>query len=339
MTKLRIREFARELGRENVYISFSGGIDSTVLLDIARKIYSNIPAAFMDTGFEYPEIRQFVKTFENVEIINPGKYNRQTKKYDPLSFKDVIIQYGYPLISKEVSQVIRKARAGQEHALCKLNGTLKDKNGNKSRYCCEKYLPLLDAPFKISDMCCTKVKKEPGHRYTKRTGRYPITAEMACESMFRTQQWLTHGCNGFDMKLPKSTPMSFWTTQDVLQYVKQNNLPIASVYGDICYSREPEQMRLEDYGCYESDYISPERLCTTGCERTGCIYCAFGAHLEKVEGRFERLKRTHPKQYQYCIGGGEYNNNGLWQPNTKGLGMGFVFGYLNNVYGKGFIRH
>lgn len=43
-----------------VYISFSGGKDSTVLYWLARKIYPDIKAVFCNTGNEYPDIVQFV---------------------------------------------------------------------------------------------------------------------------------------------------------------------------------------------------------------------------------------------------------------------------------------
>ena len=82
-----------------VYVSFSGGKDSTVLLDLARRIYPEIEAVFVDTGLEYPEIREFVKTFDNVTTIRPK-----------MQFKDVIDKYGYPVISKEVSNAIQNAR-------------------------------------------------------------------------------------------------------------------------------------------------------------------------------------------------------------------------------------
>ena len=70
-----------------------------------------------------------------------------------------------------------------------------------------------------------------------------------------------------------------------------------------------------------------------------CIFCGFGAHLEKGEGKFERLKRTHPKQYEYCLGGGAYNEEGLWQPNEKGLGMKHVFDVFNELYPNTPIRY
>lgn len=80
------------------------------------------------------------------------------------------------------------------------------------------------------------------------------------------------------------------------------------------------------------------KYATTDCDRTGCMFCAFGAHLEKGKTRFQRLKETHPKQYNYSLNGGEFVN-GLWQPNKQGLGMRYVFDELNSLYGDDFIRY
>ena len=130
---------------------------------------------------------------------------------------------------------------------------------------------------------------------------------------------------------PISNPMSFWTEQDVLKYIKENNLPIASVYGEVISGDE-------DGNEYDSTLFGDCTYRTTGCNRTGCIFCAFGCHLEKEPSRFQRLKETHPRQYEYCIGGGEYVD-GVWQPNQQGLGMGHVFDELNKIYGDGFIKY
>ena len=101
----------------------------------------------------------------------------------------------------------------------------------------------MDAPFKISNNCCNVMKKAPANAYTKSTGMYPIIATMADESFLRKSTWIKQGCNAFDSKHPKSAPMSFWTEQDVLQYIKLKNLPIASVYGRI----EADTQRERDY--------------------------------------------------------------------------------------------
>ena len=99
MTKYRIKEWVNTYGEDGVYVSFSGGKDSTVLLDIARKIYPNIKALFVDVPTQYPELKQFAETFDNVDIVKPK-----------VSFAEVCEKYGFPLISKEVSNCVSGAR-------------------------------------------------------------------------------------------------------------------------------------------------------------------------------------------------------------------------------------
>lgn len=306
----------------NVAVSFSGGKDSTVLLDIARnhwRGHKDIKAVFIDTGLEYPEIRQFVKTFDNVDIIRPE-----------MRFDEVIKKYGYPVISKEVSKIIFYARKGNgsesKRALKRLNG-YEIYNGKPSPFNAQKWKPMVGTDFKISSNCCNVLKKQPVHKYLNNKKYSSMTAEMAVESRLRTEQWLQNGCNGFNLNHPKSTPMVFWTEQDVLEYIYRNNLKIAEPYGQVV---ETEcQLTFDGEQCkYE----------TTGCNRTGCMFCAFGLHLEKGKTRFQRLKETHPKQYEYCIGGGEFAN-GIWQPNKHGLGLRYVFDEINKIYGNDFIRY
>ena len=198
---------------------------------------------------------------------------------------------------------------------------------DKSRYSLKKYAPLLDVDFRISNMCCNVMKKAPSHEYEKKSNKVPITAQMASESRLRKEQWLKNGCNGFDMKRPISNPMSFWLDTDVLEYIKVNNIEICSVYGDVIPAKSQMQLDFLDL---------TEEYTTTGCKRTGCIFCGFGCHLEK-ESRWLKLKETHPKQYEYCIYGGEYDKQGIWQPNKKGLGLGHCFDVLNSIYGQDFI--
>jgi 3'-phosphoadenosine 5'-phosphosulfate sulfotransferase (PAPS reductase)/FAD synthetase len=129
-----------------------------------------------------------------------------------------------------------------------------------------------------------------------------MTAQMASESRLRAQQWLKNGCNGFNMKSPISNPMAFWTEQDVLLYLYQTKLPICSVYGEIVKENGIDgQMDLEDVFGKELFDLDRPTLKTTGAHRTGCMFCGYGCHLEKGEGRFERMKRTHPKQYDYIM--------------------------------------
>ena len=77
----------------------------------------------------------------------------------------------------------------------------------------------------------------------------------------------------------------------------------------------------------------------TGEQRTGCIFCMYGCHLEKGENRrFIRLSKTHPQLYNYCINGGEYDKEGKWVPNNEGLGLGHVLDQINVNYKEGEIK-
>ena len=401
----------------NVCVSFSGGKDSTVLLHIARQLYTGIPAVFSNTGLEYPEIQRFVKSFDNVDIVTPS-----------MNFGQVISTYGYPLIGKEVAEAIYYARrirpsgerererevwrkqrellgqrqsaskgscwatelleeagtGGQNRRRAEISGSLTtDENlnrqrragivngetgeggafsdgeeqfGEKSQFNKEKWLPLArDVPILISHKCCHRMKKSPMHKYQTSHGYKPILATLAEESRVRKQAWIRHGCNAFESKNPMSQPMSFWTEQDVLTYIVKYNVPIASVYGDIVSVGE-------DGNSYPAADVLGNVQCNlkcSGCQRTGCIFCAFGAHLEKGETRFQRLAYTHPRQYEYCIGGGEWVDNPfydpaapvwdgewknwnpkkIWTRSGKGLGLGKVFDMVNEIYGKDFLRY
>ena len=210
-----------------VYISFSGGKDSTVLLHIARSIKTcaDIPAVFMDTGLEYPEVRQHVKNTENVIWIKP--------KY---TFKQVLEKYGYPIISKEQSKfiyAIRHSKSDKVKDVCMNGAILPDGTRGSMSRLSNCWKPLLNAPFEISDKCCNVMKKNSAKKFEKETGRHPIIGTMAEESRLRLSMYLGTNCNAFSAKHPVSKPLSFWTEQDVLEYIRRFNLEIPSVYGEI----------------------------------------------------------------------------------------------------------
>lgn len=295
LTQSRIRTWVNEFGSDGVYVSFSGGKDSTVLLHIVRQMYPEVEAVFCDTGLEYPEIRDFVKTFDNVTWLKPK-----------MNFRKVIETYGYPFISKDVSQAVYEVRRRIEKGLPlttykakMLDGTALDKNGNLSIFNKQQWKFMLNADFSIAPNCCKIMKKNITKQYEDETDKKPILAQMACESMKRKFAWLNTGCNAFNSKRQQSNPMAFWTEQDVLQYIKKFNLPICSVYGEIVEDDElVGQMTWSEF----NPNIKAPNLKTTGMDRTGCMFCGYGCHLEKEgEGRFERMKVTHPKQYEWIM--------------------------------------
>jgi 3'-phosphoadenosine 5'-phosphosulfate sulfotransferase (PAPS reductase)/FAD synthetase len=329
MTQQRIRIWY-ENWEGQVYVSFSGGKDSTVLKHIVDGMYSDVPAVFVNTGLEYPEIQKFAKD------IKAGKYecfNSDVEIVRPdMRFDEVIKKYGYPVISKEQSTFIYECRNTKSEKLkeIRLNGN-KWGRGRVS----EKWKFLIDSDFSISSKCCDVMKKKPAKTYEKQTGRKPFIGTMASESRLRYTEWLKSGCNAFEKGRPTSQPLSFWTEQDIYHYIQKYEVPYCSVYGDIVIDEKVDgdsvlegQVNLIDYlGCYEPE----DKLKTTGCDRTGCIFCMFGCHLEKEPNRFQRLKETHPRQYEYCINGGEMVD-GKWQPSKEGLGLGKVLDYIGVKY-------
>lgn len=101
MTAERIRNWVNEFGEDGVYLSFSAGKDSTVLGHIIRDVcgYKNIPFVFADVPTQYPELKQFAKTFDNLVILKPK-----------ISFAQVCERYGFPIFSKEISECIADSR-------------------------------------------------------------------------------------------------------------------------------------------------------------------------------------------------------------------------------------
>jgi 3'-phosphoadenosine 5'-phosphosulfate sulfotransferase (PAPS reductase)/FAD synthetase len=295
-TKVRIGEWYNYWGGK-VYVSFSGGKDSTVLLHIARQCYPDIEAVFVDTGLEYPEIRKFAMAHENVTVLRPK-----------MRFDEVIKKYGYPVISKEVSQAIYEARRKPDGAQAlKFESGIEHNKKYGPRYDLSKWKFLLDSDIPISHMCCKIMKKKPFYEFEKKTGKHPLIGTMADESILRESEWLKSGCNAFGNKQPRSAPMAFWKEQDVLQYLKITELPYCSVYGDIVADNEGQTELFETTKHYHC----------TGCQRTGCMFCMYGVHLEKEPNRFQRMKKTHPKQYDFCI---------------NKLGEGKVLDFLNVKY-------
>jgi len=239
-----------------VYVSISGR-DSAVLLDLVRSIFPDVVGVYCNTGLEHPEVRKFISLISNTSIIHPK-----------MTFKEVIEKHGWPVVSKEVSQKIREVRTTKSEKLrnYRMNGA---DNKYKSGKIPEKWKYLIDAPFDISDRCCEVMKKRPFKAFEKLTGLKPFLGTMASDSKFRRQSYMKYTCNAFDLKRPASRPLSTWTHEHILEYVKEYNIPV------------PE--------CYK------------WVEHTGCLFCGFGAHLEDEPNRFQAMQKHQPVLYNYVI--------------------------------------
>jgi len=257
---LRIKQWY-DFWEGQVYVAFSGGKDSTVLLHKVRRLFPDVPAVFSDTGLEYPEIRAFVKTIDNVVWMRPK-----------MNFKQVLDKYGFPILSKEISMGFDRYRNTKDPVQkdLRINGGINPTSGRKQqRSIPVKWQYLLDSGFMFSERCCDVLKKEPFKRYEKESKRRPYVGTMVVESQARKKAYAKSGCNSFTDK-GQSKPISFWTEAHIWEYIRKHDLPYSEIYD-------------------------------MGETRTGCMFCMFGVQMESKPNRFDRMAVTHPKEYNACM--------------------------------------
>jgi len=241
-----------------LFISFSGGKDSTILRHIALKLYPDMPVVYSNTTNELKEVLEYVKTFPDVITVTPK-----------MNFKKVLKIHGFPLVSKEVSQKANELKKtnGKTTRNTRMYG---DKKGNGRLS--TKWRFLAEQEFDVTHKCCKILKKDPLNKWAKENGLIPVIALMQDESMLR-QQLALYGKD--DGKKVYPFLRSEWTEEDIWNYAKLHGIRFAECY----------------YDRIINGVFVPKR------KRTGCEYCGFGITLE-TEDRFERSKITNPKRHE-----------------------------------------
>jgi len=263
-SKMLIQEAISRYGN-NIYVSYSGGKDSTVLSHLSRELMPDILHIFSNTTCEYPETMKHIqwekdKNDMNLLIVSPfDKYGK------PWTFKRVVQDEGFPMFSKVVANAIRTYRRAKSDST----------RQNSIDYITRRFKRVLEyKDFNISDKCCEKLKKTPIKQAAKKLGmECAIIGTLAEESRQREMDWVTFGCNVFDVKKDNQCrPLSFWTEQDIYNYISLHNLKISDLY-------------------------------SMGYTRNGCMFCGFGIEYDITNGknRYERLAETHPKSYNYLV--------------------------------------
>jgi len=217
-TRERIKDWY-EAWDGQVYTSFSGGKDSTLLLHLAREVHPNIPGVFADTGLEAPEIRDFVKSYSKITWLKPNMH-----------FTQVISQHGYPVISKKTAEKVERIKnpnKSPKSSKLHLIGIRSDGAYKPSNKIQDKWKFLIHAPFKISPKCCEELKKKPFHKFEKETNSVPIIGMTMGDSEQRKKVLV---CNRYDTNHPTSNPLYDWKEEEILHYLKIKNIPLSSIY-------------------------------------------------------------------------------------------------------------
>lgn len=224
-----------------VYVAFSGGKDSCVMLSLVEMVVPQVPCMFIMTGCESPSVCRFVRQMRdqghNIEIIRPEKTLRQ-----------VFAEYGFPLVSKRVSHNIAAVR---RNPYCQSSRDLLRRDS--PNHISERWMYLLNEPYEVSDRCCFWLKKQPSYNYARRTGWYPYIGLLASESFTRTASYIQRGgCNTFSTdgkNHASSLPLAIWMEDDIWAYIRDRQLSIPDIY-------------------------------EKGATRTGCMGCGFSANLD-----------------------------------------------------------
>lgn len=249
-SKNTIREFEDILGRETVYVSTSGGKDSAVVSHLAKQVDTDIKHIMFNTGLEYQETIELAKK-QGAEIIKPT-----------ISWVKSCEVHGYPIVSKNVSRRLHDIGRTPLQTCVSLFGTVYG--------IANKWLHLTDKQFinfPVSDYCCIEFKKKP----SKQIKLNPIIGTRIEESNTRKGAWRKSGCNTYSkgFKSGVSRPISLWTSDNVDEYVDNNNVELSSIYTQ-----------------YEQ-------------KRTGCKICPYGAQVDG--SRFDLLKKLEPKAYEHFM--------------------------------------
>lgn len=203
-----------------VYVSVSGGLDSTVLWHLVRSVYPNVPGVCVD-ALLYPENRALVKGLQGVEIVRPE-----------MPFHKAVKEYGWPVVSKDVSYYVRQIQNAKGETATKrlrLTGYTSSGKYSKMSKLADKWHYLCDGPFKISDKCCDILKKKPLRKASKEYG-HPYIGVRVGESRRRKETYLQYSCNAFEIKSPRAWPLAIWTDADIWAYIELHGLEYSKLY-------------------------------------------------------------------------------------------------------------
>ena len=287
-----------------------GGLDSITLMLMIRSMgftQEQIPAVSV-SGLEDKSIQRVHKAL-GVQTLRSAK-----------SKKEVIEEFGYPIISKEIANRIRILQNPNEKNATIRHAMITGETGQYGGYqensrmkLADKWLKLFAgsdpegaelgykaAPFMVSDKCCYWLKEKPMQDYQKETGRFPFLGLMASEGgrrKFALKHW---GCNYISPTVKRSAPFASFMRDDVLRLALEMNDWYQEHWAELNPNPEDKVDTIIP-AIYGEIQESGGVLETTKAKRTGCSMCAFGVQLEARPNRFDRLYENNRKEWEYYM--------------------------------------
>lgn len=287
----RVKEFITECDKRglNTHVSV-GGLDSITLYKFINEYCGYSVPGISASSLEDSTIQRVHKEL-GIEVIRPYK-----------SKVDVIKEFGYPILSKEIAAKIELLQNPSDknktvrHAI--ITGETGEYGGNRTgsrMKLSQRWLELFGGyenerenvhyktpDFKVSSKCCYYLKEKPCDDWAKEHNSVPFLGLMASEGGRRQKSLMINGCNYFGASTIRSAPFAIFNRQDILQLALDLNVHVPEIYGTI-------ERKLDG------------TLYTTGAQRTGCSFCGFGIQLEKRPHRFDRLYESNPKEWHFWI--------------------------------------
>ena len=298
------REFyneAREKGYKT-HVSI-GGLDSITLAYFLRYHcgYSDIEWISC-SSLEDISIQKVHKEM-GVTRLKPALHTEGPRKGHPWNKPEILQEFGFPVLSKEIAGKIELLQNPSEdnktvrHAIItgetgEYGGFQKDSRMKLSQKWLEKFGGYENENegtnygkpdnFKVSQKCCYYLKEKPCDDWAKEHNSVPYLGMMASEGGRRAKSLMMHGCNYWGKSTIRSCPFAIFYRQDLLQLALDLNVPVPEIYGKI--ERRPDGT-----------------LFTTKAQRTGCSMCGFGIQIEKRPHRFDMLRDTNPKEWEFWM--------------------------------------
>lgn len=332
-----------------------GGLDSITLYLFLRSIGIDVPAVSVSM-LEDRSIQRVHKAI-GVKSLKPVN-NPHGRPYTKV---EVIREFGFPVLSKEIAQKINllqhpsEKNATVRHAIMtgetgQYGGFRKGTRMKMSQKWLEKFggpeneregTNYQTAPFLVSDLCCYYLKEKPCNDYARESGRFPYMGLMASEGGRRQKALMLNGCNYIKKGTKRSCPFAIFTRQDLLTLAMEMDgwyhehweeldgngerldTIVPEIYGEIV--RDPLEMSVEEIDAYKEDHNGLEplgQLRTTKAQRTGCSMCGFGIHIEHRPHRFDQLRRQNPREWEMWMKHICQDENGEW------YGWGKVLDYI-----------